>query len=84
MITRIHGADVNFLVGQDNNHTILDVNNDALIDIRALDRKLLESLKIWLAAPRARVSWINVCRDQLAIRFHAQDYLASVGAPMVS
>jgi hypothetical protein len=84
MITRIHGADVNFLVGQDYNHAIFDVNDDALIDIRAPDRKLLEHLKVRLAAPRARVSWINVRRDQLAIRLHAQDYLAPVRAPVVT
>jgi hypothetical protein len=81
MITGIHGADVNFLVGKDHNYPVSNVNHDPLIDIRAFDREFLQRLKIWLSAPRARITRINVCCDQPAIRLHPQNYLAPVGAP---
>jgi hypothetical protein len=36
------------------------------------------------AAPSGGIAWINVNRDQLAVRLHTQDHLAFIGAPVLA
>src|SRR5258706_9624583 len=82
MIARIHGADLNFLIRKDRDDAVLDVDDHLLVDVGPLDRELLERPIIWLPAPGAGVARIDMNRDQLAVRFHAQDELASARAPL--
>src|SRR5713101_4227085 len=84
MIARIHGADLDFLIRKDRDDAVLDVDDHLLVDVGPLDRELLERPKIRLPAPRSGVARIDMNRDQLAVRFDAQDELASARAPLLA
>src|SRR5258707_3286351 len=84
MIARIHGADLDFLIRKDRDDAVLDVDDHLLVDIGPLDRELLERPKIRLPAPCRGVARIDMNRDQLAVRFHAQDELASARPPLLT
>src|SRR5258708_19368195 len=81
MIPRIHGADLDFLVWKDRDDAVLDVDDHLLVDVGPLDRELLERPEIRLPAPRGGIARIHMNRDQLALRFHAPDELASAPPP---
>ncbi len=59
MIAGIHGADLDFLIRKDRDDAVLDVDDDLLVGVGPLDRKLLERAKIGLAAPRGGVARID-------------------------
>src|SRR5215472_418820 len=84
MIARIHGADLDFLVGKDGDDAVLDVDDHPLLDVDPLDRELFERAKIRLPAPRRRVARIDMDRDQLAVRFDAQDKPAAARTPLLA
>src|SRR5258708_32292639 len=84
MIARIHGADLDFLIRKDRDDAVLDVDDHLLVDIGPLDRELLERPKIRLPAPCRGVARLDMNRDQLAVRFHAQDELASARPPLLT
>src|SRR5258707_12707054 len=84
MIPRIHGADLDFLVWKDRDDAVLDVDDHLLVDVGPLDRELLERPEIRLPAPRGGIARIDRNRDQLAVRFPAQDELASARPPLLA
>src|SRR5882672_10962849 len=84
MIARIHGADLDFLVRKDRDDAVLDVDDHLLVDVGPLDGELLERAKIGLPAPRGGIARIDMNRDQLAVRFHAQDELTAARPPLLA
>jgi hypothetical protein len=84
MIAWIHCADLDFLVGKDSDDPIPDVDNHLLVDFSPLGREMLERPKKRLAAPGCGVAWIDMNRDQFAIRFHPEDELASARTPLLA
>src|SRR5215471_5235615 len=84
MIAGIHGADFDFLVGKDHDDAVLYVNDHLMPGLLSVDCKLSKLLKIRFSAPSGGIAWINVNRDQLAIRLHTQDHLAFIGAPVLA
>src|SRR5262245_48807212 len=83
MITRVHGADLDFLIREDRDDAVLDVDDHLLVDGGTLDRELFQCAKIRLPPPGCGVAWIDMNSNQFAIRFDAQDEFASVRAPLI-
>src|SRR5215468_2527729 len=84
MIARIHGADLDFLIRKDRDDAVPDVDDHLLVDVGPFDGELLKCPKIRLPAPRRGVARIDMNRDQLAVRFHAQDKFTAARPPLLA
>ena len=84
VIARIHRAEFDFLVRKNHDDPVSEVDNYLLLGIHTPGRELFELAKIWLPTPGGGIAGVNVNRDQLAVRLHAQDELAFAGAPLLA
>src|SRR5262245_56144704 len=82
MVARIHDADLDFLIRKDRDDPVFDVDDHLLVGLGPLEGELLERSIIRLPAPRSGVARIDMNRDQLAVRFHAQDKLTAARPPL--
>ena len=79
-VAGIHATHVNFLVGENDDDSVLHIDGHLLLLIDRSICKFFESLKKRLSAPSRGVAWIDVNRDQIAL--HTQEHFAFVGTPL--
>src|SRR5882724_5520633 len=76
-VAGIHGSYVNFLVWEDDDHSVFHIDHHLLLAIYRFACELLELLKERLSPPGRWVARIDVEGDQVAL--HAQEHFAFVG-----
>jgi hypothetical protein len=80
MVTGIHCAHVDFLVREDDDDSVLDVNGHLLFGVYGARGECLDLSKKRFATPGGGVARIDVDRDEVS--FMAHEHLAFVGAPL--
>src|SRR5690242_17243009 len=80
LIARVHRPDIDLLMGEDDDHAVLDADCNLLLGTDGSGRKFLDPPMEWLAAPCLGLARIDMNRDEVALA--ADEHLAFVGPPL--